>query len=256
MQLPLTEINRLFHAQAIAVDSQPDLFQQVADWQLGSPKPTLVIVGGAGGIAEADQATLQKLFIDCVAPWAQANGLAVVDGGTDAGIMRFIGIARDTIQGTFPLIGVVAEGTVNLPERPASNPYAAELEPHHSHFVLVPGGEWGDESPWLAQTATAIAQQSPSITFVINGGKITWQDLQCSINEKRPIVTFAGSGRTADILAEALHGNIQDEQARNILQQGQIQSLSLKASATELQSLLQTLFKRRLSPMLVTTVWE
>lgn len=243
MQLPLDKIHDQYHAQAIAVDSKPDLSHQISEWQLGSPKPTLVIVGGAGGIAEEDCLTLQNLFIECVAPWAQSHGLAVVDGGTDAGIMRFIGVARRTIQGTFPLIGVIAEGTVNLPERPSSNPYAAELEPHHSHFVLVPGGEWGDESPWLASTATAIAGTAPSLTFVINGGNITWQDIQCSINESRAVVTFQGSGRTADVLAAALHGNIQDKRAETMLQQGKIHSIPMNSSPAQLQSLLETLFQ-------------
>jgi hypothetical protein len=245
MQLPLTHIHAQYQASAIAVDSKPDLLSQIDQWQFDMPRPTLVIVGGAGGIAAEDCQTLQQLFIDCVAPWAEANGLAVIDGGTDAGIMRFIGLARETIKGTFPLIGVIAEGTVNLPERPGRNPYAADLEPHHSHFVFVPGAEWGDESPWIAQTATAIAQNHPSVTFVINGGNITWQDIQCSITENRAVVTFAGSGRTADVLAEALQGNIQDERAEHILQEGKgkIHAISMQSSPSQLQTLLESLFQ-------------
>ncbi|AFY39455.1 hypothetical protein Lepto7376_3227 [[Leptolyngbya] sp. PCC 7376] len=242
MQLPLTQISQQYHSQAIAVESKPELNHYIAQWQFKTPRPTLVIVGGAGGIAEEDCDTLQQLFIDCVAPWAEAHGLAVVDGGTDAGIMRFIGVARETIQGTFPLIGVVAEGTVNLPEHPGTNPYAAELEPHHSHFVLVPGEEWGDESPWLAGTATAIAAEYPSVTFVINGGNITWQDIECSIDENRPVVTFAGSGRTADILAETLKGNEQNERAEKIIERGKIHAISMHTSPSDLQVLLADLF--------------
>lgn len=245
MQLPLTQIYHHYRAAAIAVNSRSELHRQLSQWQLGSPKPTLVIVGGAGGIADEDRQTLQQLFIDCLAPWAESNGVAVVDGGTDAGIMQFIGVARDKIQGTFPLVGVIAEGTVNLPERPASNPYAAELEPHHSHFVLVPGTEWGDESPWLAHTASLIAETAPSVTFVINGGNITWQDIQCSLDENRPVVTFAGSGRTADVLANTLQGNDQDERAAKIIQQGNgnVHAISMHTTTQELQGLLNDLFQ-------------
>ncbi|OKH11312.1 hypothetical protein [[Limnothrix rosea] IAM M-220] len=247
MQLPLTQIFQQYRSQAIAIESEAELDQQITQWQIGIPRPTLVIVGGAGGIAEEDCETLQQLFIDCVAPWAEEHGLAVVDGGTDAGVMRFIGVARETIKGKFPLIGVVAEGTVNLPERLGTNPYAAELEPHHSHFVLVPGGEWGDESPWLARTATAIAGHCPSVTFVINGGNITWQDIQCSIDENRPVVTFAGSGRTADILTETLRGQVQDERAEKILEQGKVHVISMHTSPAELKTLLADLFHTALS---------
>ena len=242
MQLPLTQISQQYHSQAIAVESHNELDNKITEWQFGKARPTLVIVGGAGGIAEEDCDTLQQLFIDCVAPWAETHGLAVIDGGTDAGIMKFIGVARSRIEGTFPLIGVVAEGTVNLPDRPGTNPWAAELEPNHSHFVLVPGGEWGDESPWLARTATAIAEDSPSVTFVINGGNITWQDIECSIDENRPVVTFAGSGRTADILAETFKGNIENERAEKIIASGKVYAISMHTSPNDLQVLLADLF--------------
>ncbi len=76
-------------------------------------------------------------------------------GGTDAGIMRFMGQARTEIGGTFPWIGVAAIDTVILPDLPP--PPSSDAEPwesHHTHFVLVPGSNWGDESPWLARTAS------------------------------------------------------------------------------------------------------
>jgi hypothetical protein len=38
---------------------------------------------------------LQQLFVEAIAPIAQELGVAVVDGGTDAGIMRFIGQATN-----------------------------------------------------------------------------------------------------------------------------------------------------------------
>lgn len=242
MQLPLIPISQQYDCQAIAVESEAELDRQISEWELGVPRPTLVIVGGAGGIAEKDCETLQNLFIDCVAPWAESNGLAVVDGGTDAGIMRFIGVARQKIKGTFPLIGVIAEGTVNLPDRPGTNPYAAELEPHHSHFVLAPGNEWGDESPWLARTATAIAGDTPSVTFVINGGNITWQDIEYNIAEGRPIVTFTGSGRTADILTDTALGKEKNERALKILEQGTIHFISMHTTTEYLETLLTELF--------------
>ena len=66
---------------------------------LDSKHPTLVLVGGASGISKADMSRLQRLFVEAIAPIAQELGVAVVDGGTDAGIMRFIGQARTEIGG-------------------------------------------------------------------------------------------------------------------------------------------------------------
>jgi len=64
---------------------------------------------------------------------------------------------------------VAAEGTVHIPGG-AANPDAAELERHHTHFVLVPGNEWGDESPWLADVADTLAAGEPSVTIVASSG--------------------------------------------------------------------------------------
>jgi hypothetical protein len=69
-------------------------------------------------------------------------GAAIVDGGTDSGVMRVMGRVRDATSASFPLIGVAAMGNVIAPGIRAQ-PDAAELEPHHTHFVLVPGAVWG-----------------------------------------------------------------------------------------------------------------
>ena len=49
---------------------------------------------------------------------------------------------------------------------------SAPLDPHHTHFILVPGKNWGDESSWIAQIATQLAGDQPSVAVLVNGGKI------------------------------------------------------------------------------------
>ena len=80
----------------------------------------------------------------------------------------------------------------------------APLEPHHTHFVLVPGKAWGDEAPWIARVANELSYKAPSVTILINGGKIAWLDVTSSVKARRPVVVLAGSGRTADTLAAML----------------------------------------------------
>lgn len=100
---------------------------------------------------------------------------------------------------------------------PAGAPASAEqLEPHHSHVVLVPGDSWGDESPWLAEVADAVAGTGPSATLVINGGEITYDDVAHSLKRHRPVVVLAGTGRTADAIAAARNPNSKDPRARQI----------------------------------------
>lgn len=195
--------------------------------QIPHPRPVLVLVGGASQISESDQQLLLSLFVQVLAPLAQTLNAVVVDGGTDAGIMRMMGRARSHTHGTFPLIGVAPVGLAALPDHPLPDPDAAYLEPHHTHFIMIPGSYWGAESEWIAQIATAIAQDEPSVTLLINGGEVSWLDTRENVEEGRPVIAIAGSGRTADILATALEGKITDERAHRIINSGLLQAIHL-----------------------------
>jgi len=166
-------------------------------------RPVAVIVGGAGGMDESTMAALESLVLDAVVPVLDAHGAAVVDGGTDSGVMRLIGRARARRNARFALVGVAASGTVAIPgDAPAvANP--AELEPNHSLFLLVPGTHWGDEAPWIDEVATVLAGEHPSVTILVNGGQIAYQDVEASLRRGRPVVIAKGSGRTADAIAAA-----------------------------------------------------
>ncbi|MEO1208641.1 MAG: hypothetical protein AAFX78_03780 [Cyanobacteria bacterium J06638_20] len=184
--------------------------------KLTSPCPTLVLVGGASGLSADAMEYLRSLFTTVLAPFAEAQQLLVIDGGTDAGVMQLMGQARQSIQGTFPLLGVAAIGTVILPNAPPPKD-GAHLEPNHSHFFLVPGAVWGDEAPWIARVATQLSFTQPSLTILVNGGKIAWQDVENSIREHRPVLVVGGSGRTADVLARAVWGDRTNDRANKLV---------------------------------------
>lgn len=190
------------------VDKPDDLVQYVQEADLGEPRMTLVIVGGASGLDADQQVQLDSLFHRVLAPLAEEMQLYVVDGGTDAGVMRLMGHARTAIHGTFPLIGVAPRSLVHLPDRPVSHPDASTLEPNHTHCILVPGDNWGDESPWISELATCLSGDHESMTILINGGSVTVQDAYASVNAGREIVIIAGSGRIADDIVEALRYKI------------------------------------------------
>jgi len=177
-------------------------------------RPVLVVVGGAGGMSQEHLDRTAAVLKVQVLPVLDRLGVTVIDGGTDSGVMRVIGQARSAAGASFPLIGVASEGTVRAD--PAGTPAGAELEPHHSHVVLVPGDSWGDESPWLAEVADVVAGTGPSATLVVNGGEITYDDVAHSLNRHRPVVVLAGTGRTADAIAAAREGNSKDPRARQI----------------------------------------
>lgn len=188
-------------AEATRANSPLELSDALRELGLRAPHPTVVLIGGAGGIGEADFSRLRPLFVDVLAPLVEAHGAFVVDGGTDVGVMRLMGQARTETRSTFPLVGVAVEVKVVFPGAAPSSRDASPLDPHHTHFVLVPGSDWGDESPWLASVARELAREASSITVLVNGGETAREDVSQSLRAGRPLVVVAGTGRLADEIA-------------------------------------------------------
>ncbi|MBD0336215.1 MAG: hypothetical protein ICV62_12055 [Cyanobacteria bacterium Co-bin13] len=208
-----------------------------------SPKATLVVVGGASGLTEAYLHDLESLFIEVICPFAEAQQLVVIDGGTDSGVMRLMGSTRTKTQSQFPLLGVVVKDKTFLPTATPNTEDAAPLEPNHTHFALVPGQDWGDESPWIAQMADAIAGGLPSATLLINGGAIALkQDVPNSLSSQRPVLVIAGSGRAADQLAVALQSGVSDDPLNTLITTGLIQAVALDEGAAKVREALNQVF--------------
>jgi hypothetical protein len=174
------------------VSGRDDLAAAVAALGL-APSPVLVLVGGAADMSENDARLVGQSISAAIVPVVERVGATVADGGTRVGVMQLVGRARAEQSAGFPLVGVVAAGLVD----------ETELEEHHTHFVLVPGDDWGDESELLSAFATAVANGARGVTVLANGGEIAWRDAGASITEGRRVVVLAGSGRTADELAAA-----------------------------------------------------
>jgi SLOG in TRPM, prokaryote len=210
-------------ATAVRVDQPSDLSAALAALGLGAPRLVVVLVGGAGRMHARDLDRLRPLFERGLVPVAERLGVVVIDGGTDAGVMRLIGRARTTAEATFPLVGVPAVGTVRLPGKRLGVRRRWPLDAHHTHFVLVPGTTWGDEAPWMARVGTELAAGWPSVTVLVNGGRIAYTDVACSLRAGRPVLAAAGSGRTADQLARAVSGGPADERAVRLTASGLVE---------------------------------
>jgi len=229
-------------AIAVKPDTVADLKTRFHQLSFRYPRPVIVIVGGAGGLRHYHTARLHSIFNHVLAPLAEALGAIVVDGGTDSGVMRMMGKARHHIRATFPLVGVLPVGVAALPDEHSPSENAAPLEPHHTHFVLVPGSNWGDDSFWIAEVANILSQGMPSITVLINGGEVTWKDASESVRAGRPIVAISNSGRTADALAAAYDGDLVDHRASAIVQSGLLHAVSLERK-DRLESTLKQILK-------------
>ena len=159
--------------------------------EIPHPRSVIVLVGGASGIGWLDKFPMSKA-IRVITRLAEETGSVVVDGGTQAGIMQEIGRQRKRNKFSFPLIGVVFDSLL-MQEDPKS-----VLDPNHTHFFLIPGENWGDESAWISKIATAIAADKKSITVLVNGGEISKTDVEYSLLENRAAYVMRGTGRMAD----------------------------------------------------------
>lgn len=191
-------------ASAAAIDSIEDIPDALSRFGFDSPRPVLVVIGGAGLMDDTNAERLQQLFQKVLAPMIEGLGGYALDGGISAGVTRLMGTAREEIGANFPLIGVCPLELARWPERSNSHPEAADLEPHHSHFILVPGGSWGDESPVPAEVSRRLRGKNASVAVLINGGSIALQDARENLRVGNPLIAIAGTGRLADEIANCI----------------------------------------------------
>lgn len=215
--------------EPVQIDNYAQIGSALSSMGLATGRPVVVVVGGASGLTPDVSDQLRALFGQ-VATTADRVEAAVIDGGTDAGVMRLMGQARRDARAGFPLVGVASRGTIQLPDAADEPSDAADLDLNHTHMLLVPGDEWGDESPWIARVATWIGHSHPSVTIVANGGEITYQDVERSLDEGRRVIVVAGTGRTADDIAAAAAGEPASPRAEKLARSPLVRVVDLDAA--------------------------
>lgn len=181
-----------------------DLTQALSDLGLKDTYPVIVLIGGQ---FDRKYAAVTQQAVQTISQLAQHMGAVVICGGTNMGIMSEIGHTRRRNHHQYPLVGIAPAELVTWPRGPKSTKFLWwgkerwELEPHYSHFILVPGKHFGDESPWIIDTATLLSRNHQSVTILINGGKVSRKDIELSLEHGRPVIALSQSGRLADELA-------------------------------------------------------
>ena len=182
-------------------DERSDLAQAISELGLEDQHPVIVLIGG--GIDKREALPTRQAILS-VSKIAESMNAVIVCGGTDMGVMAEIGQMRWRKSYHYPLVGVAPEALVTWPGGPRSTKFLWwgkkrwQLEPHYSHFILVPGSQFGDESPWIVDTATILSKGNRSVTVLINGGEVSRKDIELSLEQGRPVIALSRTGRLAD----------------------------------------------------------
>jgi SLOG in TRPM, prokaryote len=185
-------------------DERSDLAEAISVLGLEDNHPVIVLIGGD---IDKREALPTRQAIITISKIAENLNAVVVCGGTDMGVMAEIGRMRWRKSYHFPLVGVAPEALVTWPGGPRSTKFLWwgkkrwQLEPHYSHFVLVPGSQFGDESPWIVDAATILSKGKRSVTILINGGEVSRKDIELSLESARPVIALSHTGRLADELS-------------------------------------------------------
>jgi len=219
----------------ILIASTPDDVPPRLGWSGSDPTLTILLFGGADRMSRTEVRRLRPFFDDAFVPALHDLDAVVVDGGTDAGVMRLVGEAAAARPERPRLVGVAPRSRVRA--APDDPPDRVALAPGHSDFVLVPGADWGDEGPWLPLVADRISGGRKA-TVVANGGEIAWREAIASLARDELVVTVAGSGRTADRLAALAAGTAEERLAAGLPVTGRLVAIPVDADRRALLAVL------------------
>ncbi len=171
--------------------------------------PVIVAVGA--GSRPAQLARLGPLLEKVVAAVAEEVGATVVGAGSAGGLGEALGQARRRKKAGYPMIGVASDDSE--PE---------DLEPEHTHFVLVPADHGAGVARWVAHVATAAAGGNRSVAVVTAGGEPAWEAVAAHARVGRLVMAVGRTGGVADQLAAACGGLMSDPRARALAGSGQV----------------------------------
>jgi hypothetical protein len=155
--------------------------------------------------------------------------IAVVTGGTNAELFRLFGNALRKLGGPIaPCIGITVKGKAGYDR----------LEPNHSHFILVEGDHWGEETSVMYSLISVLSKHCPSLAVFAGGGEIAAKEMLQNVVQNREMIFVAGAGGlTDDIIAAKTGTRHPDIRIENILKKARITVVPATQSAVEIEKI-------------------
>lgn len=218
-------------ALAVRADPVTDLPRALRAMGLTTGVPTIVAVGA--GSRPGELARLGPLLEKVVVSVAEAVEATVVDEGEAEGLGAALGRARLRKKAGFPLVGVAFEDAA-----------PADLDPAHTHFVLVAEGGRTGLAGWISAVATAVAGGNRSVAVAAAGGEPAWNALDAHVRAGRLVMAVARTGGVADHLAAAAAGRPADSRAHALAGSGQLFAVDPSRGAAHVADTLRSALSR------------
>jgi hypothetical protein len=162
-----------------------------AELDLPTRTTTLVINGETSDDPGFPADEVRLALTAVIGELSRLPGPVIVSGGTDAGVFALLGDVVADLGFPGPVIGVVPAGKIDKPE-------GTPLEPHHTDIVMVPGDDWGDETPTMLALCRELDRRGPVVALIAGGGEQTLIEIDGHLADRRPLLVLAGTGRAAD----------------------------------------------------------
>lgn len=210
--------------------------QIVSTFGIMYPRAVLVLNGGTAELEDVLAHQLQHHIAETVAQVAAAEQIMLITGGTAAGVFGLLSQGLRRWGRTAPCIGVAVDALTQRPGHPQGD---VPLDPYHSHFVLVEGRQWGDETRVMYALVDELTQHCRSAAVFAGGGQIVIREMQANVIRGRDMLLLAGSGRTTDaVLAARNEQTSNNDELTMIARRGKITAFDIRCDPGTLRELL------------------
>jgi hypothetical protein len=170
--------------------------------------PVVVILGSADTLTEAQEVLIEKALRVMIAPSASERSAIVIDGGTDSGVMRLVGLTFNEAGSNCRLVGVVPEAKLIVDAQGEhQDDDRARPAPCHDDIILTGGDEWGSELTALIGIVERLTADAPVLVIVAGGGDHTRREFEVAQDRGWPTLVLTRTGGTADrLLIESQKG--------------------------------------------------
>lgn len=232
----LIQFQNFNQARYLLTRPNADPLEVIRQSGLSQPRAVILISGGADSITPRQYRKLQPLFSGGIAQAALSAKAAIIDGGTDSGVMRLMGQGLVDRRAGLPvnlqekdlpvLIGMAPYSKVTFPgdsqadKKQGGAAFSAgqliQLEPNHTHFILVQEEDWGCETSLMYRVGRAMvdglaparADETPGqkckAAVILAGGNpkgVARDEILLAVRNGWPIIVIEGSGGLADRVA-------------------------------------------------------